>query len=154
MTDTTPAIGISLSVAPSDGRNVVLQAHVGRDEDQVVINGVIDKMYSAAERLVNRAAAQSLAIIMEKLQDDFDDQSIAYLTSVKEVEGKEVTLQSLLPGERDRDNRDDKRSRERIAAEINAAREQHATYLTNKIAHERSIERLKVKQAVHLELAK
>lgn len=154
MSETTPAIGISLSVSPSDGRSVVFQAHVGRDEDQSVLNAVVDNIYNAAERLVNRAAAASLGIIIEKIGDDFEDQTRAYLANSESVSGMEATLESLMPGDRERGSVAAKREMTELAAKINAARDNNRTYLVNKEAHEHTLKRLLAKQAVHTELAK
>lgn len=151
--NTAPAIGISFSVSPSDGRNLVFQTHVARDVEVSVINDIIDKMYEVTDRLVNRAAAESLRLVLEKLEDDFEDQTRNYLASVQSVSGMEATLQSLMPHERDRDTREAKESRTDLGAKINAAREQHKTYLTNKEGHEHMIKRLEAKRAIHLELA-
>jgi hypothetical protein len=154
MADTTaPAIGISISL-DMEGRHLVLQSHVARDAEQDEIDGVMDKIYNLAERMINRRAFDSLGYVMESLIDKFEDDTRAYLKSIYETNGMEDTLASLMPGERERDTTEAKNKRTELSTKINHNREAHNTYLVNKEAHEFTLQRLRAKRDVHFELSK
>jgi hypothetical protein len=146
-----PAIGINLTVAPSDGRSLILQTHVPQDVSPEAFDALVDKLYARAERLVNRAAAASLDIIMEKLTDEHNDQVEQYSEGVDTLVKLEARLEALSG---DRLSAQDRMESKNVAAQVNALRDQIKTHMTNEKVFMRHMARLQLKQKKHVEKAK
>jgi hypothetical protein len=111
----------------------------------------VDKLYARAERLVNRAAAASLDIIMEKLTDEHNDQVEQYSEGVDNLVKLEARLEVLSDKFITTQDRMESKN---VAAQVNALRDQIKTHMVNEKVYMRQMARLQLKHKKHAEKAK
>ena len=146
--ENVPSIGISFSAAVSEGRSLVFQTHAPQDVADEVLNALVDKVYNAAERVVNRCAANSLSFVIEKMEDDFQARDKEMKEKTAPLPDLERQLEEIAGGRREGG------AAKMLAAKISALREEQKAHQQNSLSHQYQVAKMKEKQANHLALVK
>lgn len=93
----TPALGFSVSVELTPGRNIVMQSHLANDCSQAEIDNLLDKVLRSVERQKLRATEREHLEALRQLEEQQSRQHVSFGDDFMRLDAQQTEKMAKIP---------------------------------------------------------